>query len=73
MKEMKHFINHYLSSSNDTTILEASLFLWDCVMSAVMRTIVYMKTAVHHDSKAAECAWKYLDNHLVNFIDATNV
>lgn len=73
MKEMKSFIIHYLNSTNDTNILEASLFLWDCVMNACMRIIVHLKIGVQNDPKEDECAWKYLDNNLVNFIDATNV
>lgn len=73
MHEMKSFVVNYLHSTNAENINEASFFLMDCVMSAFMRVIVYLKTAMQNEPYNDECAWDYLGNAIVNFLDAVNV
>lgn len=71
--EMKSFLANYLSSAKIQNIFEASFFLFDCVMNAFMRIIVYLKISNQHDPYDNECAWDYLENAIVNFVDAVNV
>lgn len=73
LHEMKSFLANYLSSAKIQTIFDASFFLMDSVMNAIMRIIVYLKTAVQHDPFANECAWDYLENFIINFLDSVNV
>lgn len=71
--EMKSFLANYLCSAKIPNIFEASFFLFDCVMNALMRIIVYLKISVQKDPFSNECAWDYLENTIINFIDAVNV
>lgn len=68
--ETKSFIANYLCSAKIQNIHDASFFLIDCVMNAIMRVIVYMKTAAQDGE---QCSWDYVENALVNFFDAVNV
>lgn len=70
---MKSFVANYLSSAKAENITDASFFLMDCVMNAFMRIIVYLKTAVQNDPYNDECAWDYLTNTIVKFIDTVQV
>ncbi|VVC27145.1 Hypothetical protein CINCED_3A011748 [Cinara cedri] len=69
LHEMKSFIANYLNSAKQPNIQVASFFLFDSVMNALMRIIVYMKTANRSDN---ECSWNYVENTIVNFLDAVN-
>lgn len=73
LHETKSFMANYLSSAKVQNVFEASFFLLDCVMNALMRIIVYLKTAVQNDPFGNECAWDYLENTIINFLDALNV
>lgn len=63
--ELKSFVANYLSSADQANIIPASFFLWDCVMSAFMRIIVYLKT-VHQSSD--KCGWDYLINTFIYLV-----
>lgn len=68
--ETKSFIANYLCSAKPSNIQDASFFLIDCVMNALMRIIVYMKIA---SQTGDQCSWDYVENTIVNFFDAVNV
>jgi hypothetical protein len=72
MHEVKCFVANYLSSAKIENIIEASFFLLDCVMNAVMRIIVYVKTTVQKPY-SDECAWDYVGGLVNNFLDTVNV
>lgn len=72
-QEMKSFLENYLNSAKNSNIVEASFFLIDCVMNALMRIIVYLKTAVQNEPCNNELCWDYLENTIVNFLHAVNV
>jgi len=71
MHEVKCFVANYLSSAKIENIIEASFFLLDCVMNAVMRIIVYVKTTVQKPY-SDECAWDYVGGLVNNFLDTVN-
>lgn len=71
--EMKSFLANYLSSARTENIFEASFFLFDCVMNALMRIIVYLKLFTQANPSNSQSSWDYLDNTIVNFLDAVNV
>lgn len=71
--EMKSFLENYLYSAKNSNIVKASFFLVDCVMNALMRIIVYLKTALPNKSCDNGLCWDYLENTIVNFLQAANV
>lgn len=70
LHEIKSFIANYLSSAKAQNIFDATFFLFDSVMNALMRIIVFVKTAKQDGN---ECHWDYVENAIVNFLDAVNV
>lgn len=73
MYEMQKFIENYFDKAQNTDIQDAAFFLFDCVLNAFMRIIVYMKTAIQNNLSNNIKAWDYLDNAIVNFLDCANV
>lgn len=72
LHEMKSFIANYLSSAKPPNMIDASFFLLESVMNSIMRIIVYLKTAVQNEPYDNQCAWAYVENTIVNFLDAVN-
>lgn len=73
LHEIKSFVANYLSSAKPNNILEATIFLLDCIVSAFMRIIVYLKTAVQNEPYNDECSWDYLESAVINFLEVLNV
>jgi len=73
LHEMKSFIENYLSSAKPPNIVDASFFLLECVANAVMRIIVYLKTAMRVEPYENRGAWGYAEHLMLRFIDALNV
>lgn len=71
--EMQRFITNYFYTVQNTNIKDTIFFLFECVLNAFMRIIVYMKTAIQNDPYNDTKAWDYLDNAIVNFLDCANV
>ncbi|XP_050530011.1 uncharacterized protein LOC126899296 isoform X2 [Daktulosphaira vitifoliae] len=72
LHEMKSFVANYLSSAKLENILEATIFLLSCIVSAFMRIIVYLKTAIQNEPYNNECSWDYLENAVINFLEVLN-
>lgn len=73
LHEMKSFIANYLSSAKPPNIVDASFFLLECVVNAVMRIVVYLKTAMRVEPFENQEAWSYVEHLMLRFIDALNV
>jgi len=71
--EMGSFIANYLSSAKPPDYVDASFYLLDCVMNAVMRIIVYLKTAVQNKPCNNQCEWDYIRRVVFDFFNAANV
>ncbi|CAH1731132.1 uncharacterized protein LOC114130279 isoform X2 [Aphis gossypii] len=70
--EIRNFIANYLSSAKPPDFVEASFYLLDCVMNAVMRIIVYLKTAVQNKPCNNQCEWDYIQRVVFDFFNAAN-
>jgi len=73
LHEMKSFIANYLNSAKPPNVVDASFFLLESVMNSVMRIIVYLKTGIQNEPYDNQCAWAFVENTIVNFLDAVNV